>query len=262
MDAGLDLADRVTALARTEYWRAHRIHARSFFDRRKEAAVLDYARRHGRENFLTMAIPLGPLSRFQWTSLYRARAGAAYDDDEVRACEALMPHFTEAFQINQAVSGSARPVAGETAMSGNAIALADPRGHLLHQERRFLDLLSQEWAALDTPRLPRPVVESRAFSSGGRIEGRKIVVTVRRSIGLIILYARSKRRIELLPRQRATAVRLYSSGRTSKEIARRMQLSPATVRNHLAAAYRDLGIGSRTELCDLIASEAHSDPVD
>ena len=49
---------------------------------------------------------------------------------------------------------------------------------------------------------------------------------------------------------------LVAEGKTNKEIAASMYLSPKTVGYHLANAYRKLDIHSRAELTRLVSQEA------
>ena len=55
----------------------------------------------------------------------------------------------------------------------------------------------------------------------------------------------------LSPREREIA-RLYSAGRTSREIGDELHISPTTVRNHVATIYRKLEIGNKTQLINLV----------
>ncbi len=70
----------------------------------------------------------------------------------------------------------------------------------------------------------------------------------------------------LSAREREIA-RLYAAGRSSREIAEELFISPTTVRNHVATIYRKLGIGNKTQLVNLIGigdqagSGALGDPV-
>lgn len=54
----------------------------------------------------------------------------------------------------------------------------------------------------------------------------------------------------LSPREREVAL-LYAKGRTSKQIADELCISPTTVRNHVATIYRKLEIGNKTELTNM-----------
>lgn len=62
----------------------------------------------------------------------------------------------------------------------------------------------------------------------------------------------------LTPRERQV-VRHLAKGRANKEIARLLDASPWTVKNHLRAIFRKLGVRNRTELCAL-ASGGAPDP--
>jgi DNA-binding CsgD family transcriptional regulator len=64
----------------------------------------------------------------------------------------------------------------------------------------------------------------------------------------------------LSSREREIAL-LYARGRTSKEIADELCISPATVRNHVATVYRKLGISNKTELATLARRAGDTDPV-
>ncbi|MFE3148130.1 ATP-binding protein [Streptomyces sp. NPDC059218] len=57
-----------------------------------------------------------------------------------------------------------------------------------------------------------------------------------------------------LSSQEREVVRLAATGATNREIATRLFLSPRTVGHHLYRAFPKLGISSRTELADLLAS--------
>ena len=51
----------------------------------------------------------------------------------------------------------------------------------------------------------------------------------------------------LTPRERAIAER-YADGETYTQIADALHIAPSTVRNHLAAVYRKLGVRSKPRL--------------
>lgn len=60
------------------------------------------------------------------------------------------------------------------------------------------------------------------------------------------LLSLARRQVELTPRQREVLT-LVREGRTNKEIARELWISPGTVRKHLENLYEALGVTNRTE---------------
>ncbi|MCG5213587.1 helix-turn-helix domain-containing protein [Streptosporangium sp. KLBMP 9127] len=57
--------------------------------------------------------------------------------------------------------------------------------------------------------------------------------------------------LDALTSQEAHIARLVATGRTSREVAADLFLSPRTIDNHLRNIYRKLGIGSRRQLREL-----------
>lgn len=58
-------------------------------------------------------------------------------------------------------------------------------------------------------------------------------------------------RLDSLSSREREIATLYASGRTSREIAEALCISPTTVRNHVGAIYRKLEIGNKAELVNL-----------
>ena len=57
----------------------------------------------------------------------------------------------------------------------------------------------------------------------------------------------------LSPRERAVASE-FSNGKSYKEVARSLDISPATVRHHLRVIYEKLGVSDKGELSRLLSS--------
>ncbi len=53
----------------------------------------------------------------------------------------------------------------------------------------------------------------------------------------------------------------YATGQTYRQIAAELNIAPATVRNHLAAIYRKLGIGNKAKLISLMSVKTGSDNI-
>lgn len=60
----------------------------------------------------------------------------------------------------------------------------------------------------------------------------------------------------MLTRREMTVARHYASGQSHKEIARELEVSPATIRNHIASIYRKLDINNKAHLVHRLAEIA------
>lgn len=61
---------------------------------------------------------------------------------------------------------------------------------------------------------------------------------------------------DLLTRQEGAVADAFAQGHSYKEVARSLQLAPATVRHHLRAVYLKLGINDKAALARLISVPA------
>lgn len=206
-----------------------------------------HARRYGIEHILATANvdPLTSLSEL--ISIYRADAGSPFGEAERLFMQALVPHLTETYRINRLYQLTHL----QSASPSLAAATADNQGMLQIADPAFTELLTEEWPDWRGARLPSDLLE-RIAAEGGRYAGSRIILYHSPLHNVTLLRGRRKSRIDnLSDRENEIAIH-FASGRTHKEIARQIGLSPATVRNHLTAAYVKLNVGSKAELIHLL----------
>jgi DNA-binding CsgD family transcriptional regulator len=93
---------------------------------------------------------------------------------------------------------------------------------------------------------------ARPWAQRARAELRASGVTATQSLGETIPLSAQERRV----------ADLAASGKTNKEIAAQLRLSPRTVDSHLAKAFRKLGISRRAALSQALLEQASEpDPV-
>lgn len=190
---------------------------------------------------------------FSVLTLHRRDAACPFTEDERRLKQYLMPHLVDMVQISCAVQisslGSSRP----------AIALADEVGVLRATEPGFGSLLSVEWPDWEGPFLPKPVLA--ALTAGReRYLGTSLAVAFQRVNEFTLVTVAQRTLVEKLsPREYAVASG-FSDGESYKEVARRLQISPATVQHHLRIIYKKLGVSDKGALSKLLSrpSEIHS----
>jgi DNA-binding CsgD family transcriptional regulator len=187
-------------------------------------------------------------------SLYRNRDLPRFTAAERLLKQLVMPHLWAAWTSNwitQLASDEAHSLAGRV-----AVAIVDQKGLLHAAEPRFSALIQQEWPQWQGPELPGALLES--MRTGAPVNGRHGIMRVRPVSGLFVVEARERSPLDrLTPRELAIAQR-FGSGKSYKEIAAALPVSPATVRAHLRAIYSKLEISDKTELASLLSQ--HSEP--
>ncbi len=254
--------DKVTQLTVGSFGSTVHVHMPTVAAESEDAAYRAYVAKWRRRDTLVTSMPEDKAGALQWISLYR-HTGALYSQEQRAACELVMPHFAEALKINRllehsrntALMPAAQPLQPLLAL---ALALADANGRLWFAQSGFLDLLHLEWAEIDDAVLPRPLIDAIAGRRSMLFVGRAIKVQARYGADLVLLEVQRKTLIDALPPQRARVAALYAAGHAYKEIARRLRIAPATVRNQIAAAYRDLGISNKAQLAALASQQANA----
>jgi DNA-binding CsgD family transcriptional regulator len=225
------------------------------------ADVRDYARRHEHQNGLS-TVALAPNSaRGHGFALYRANTDRFFSEVDRTMMELLVPHFHEALKINRQLSLPAHLQSSDPSEMGS-LAIVGYDGVLRHCGSGFLSLMALEWPMWDIPRLPAPLMAALERTGSRGFVGERIQLDREIAGGMLILRARKlsaqERQIslvDLLSPRELRAARLFGEGLSYKEIAREMDVAPATTRNFLQRAYRKLGIQTKTELTMLLMRE-------
>ena len=111
----------------------------------------------------------------------------------------------------------------------------------------FVSTLEREWPDFDGGILPNRVL---LLLQRGQLRflGKTIRLDCRGQNGFLFLRIRNRQLVDSLsPRQRMVALE-YGRGKTHKEIAKLLGMSPATVRHHLGGVYSKLDIHGKGQL--------------
>ena len=90
----------------------------------------------------------------------------------------------------------------------------------------------------------------------GFYRGVAVVVSKLRNIehGMILIGVRPLSRIDRLTSRELAVSREFASGKTYKEIAADLGVSPSTIRNQLQSAYAKLGVTTKIELAKQLSN--------
>ena len=215
----------------------------AWFPAPEQREIRDVMRRFEIENMLATVVS-DPRTKFaHWILLYRADKNAIYSAEEVARLELLAPHVMEALAINRKMHLERLNPPGTDALPRGS-AIADARGVIYHADPGFEAMLRAEWSVW-VPGAALPHMLLRHFLDGHeRFRGRSLVVTQGAEQGLLFLKSRPRCRADVLTPREHTIAQLASKGDTHKEIARMLDRSPATVRNHIQAIYEKLAVSN------------------
>lgn len=211
----------------------------------------DYAHRYEHRNGAVQIVHDAATGCHIGVSLYRAADDAHFSEAERLAAQQLMPHLAEAIQLN-----SATRMAPDSGDGHGRLAIASLNGTLHYCGPAFEALMKLEWPGSPLAQLPRALVDGLAQGASRRHVGRHALFTATVMGERLLIRARKQFRLEhLAPREREVA-RLFGSGHSYKEIARRLDLAPATVRNTVQRVYQKLAIGSKAQLANLLLADS------
>lgn len=229
-------------------------HAKSWFDTPEERELFSVLRRFGQENFFITS-QYEPDTQFvHWITLFRAGREHHCTEQQRQLLAQLAPHAMQALALNRVV----HLMKNQLIPSGRApqgSAIADLRGVLYHADPVFQSMARTEWDSAATRALPAPVL-LHFLHGHTRFLGRTLVVTHRVEHKLLFLQTRFRCLADTLTPREHTVAKLLAQGDTHKEIARLLQRSPATVRNHTQAIYEKLGV---SHVAGLIAELRRAD---
>lgn len=133
-------------------------------------------------------------------------------------------------------------------------AAADGAGLLHDADAEFVRLLGEERPGWSGPHLPAPLKQVLVDGTARRYVGRCMACKLAPMGDLTLVQIRPASPIDpLTPCEREIAVHT-AQGLTHKEIARPLELSPTTVRTHLAASCRRIGVKNKAQMAALVHS--------
>nr|WP_254215586.1 LuxR C-terminal-related transcriptional regulator [Burkholderia multivorans] len=186
-------------------------------------------------------------------SIYRQGLNRPFGDADAQRFEEVMPHLAAALTINRAAQLTReRGDAGAPASR----ALCDNFGVLHHADHGFDDVLRAEWPAWSGTRVPEPLVAHLRRHATQPFVGTALRIGCVPVAGLFQLEARPRSLLDRLSPRELAAIRYYGAGRSHKEVAQQMAISPTTVRHYLRCAYRKLGMHDKSQIAGVLGASA------
>lgn len=214
--------------------------------------LLEHSRRYHVEHILATT-SVDPVSRLsEMISIYRADPDNPFSEEERLTQQNVIPHLVETWHINRMHHMN---LADQPSCASVAFKVVTDRKGVLHLiDPGFTELLLGEWPDWQGPELPKELIRAIGDNSN-KFLGQSFVARLTKLEGFLLLRGRKKNMLDNLSKREREVADHFAAGHTNKEIAQSLDLSPATIRNHLTAIYLKLGIGNKTELASMLREQ-------
>jgi DNA-binding CsgD family transcriptional regulator len=164
------------------------------------------------------------------------------------ACVRLSAREADAVRLTELASSTDSELVSALAAYANAVVAADPGG-MLDTSERFAGMTAW-WAAADAADAAARILERRHLTRRARAAARVAADCAGRCEGYRSSAPGSPVGPTRLTKREGEVARLAVAGKSNREIALALQLSPRTVENHLQRAFVKLGVTDRSALAD------------
>src|SRR5262249_53154885 len=112
------------------------------------------------------------------------------------------------------------------------------------------ELLRDEWPSWNGPSLPPTLKEK--LQPAREYRGRRIALRCFNACGLTLMEVRRNSALDTLSPREKTIAAAFAEGRSYKQVAAQLGLSPATVRHHLRSIYTKTRVSNKSALTGLL----------
>jgi DNA-binding CsgD family transcriptional regulator len=183
-------------------------------------------------------------------SIYRRDAGQPFTAAEIGTMEAIIAHLAAAMRINRTMQLFALGRRGTSIVTR---AICDAYGIIHRADEGFVEWIKADWPDWEGEALPAPLLAHLQTRPSQPLLCERHRIEISPIAGLFVLEMRQRSPVDSLGLRELETIQHFANGASYKEVARRMNIAPATVRHHLRAAYRKLGVHDKAEASKLIA---------
>lgn len=178
---------------------------------------------------------------------YKFAEGAPFDERERRLHQAVVPHLLDLERkIWLRRLGELNTPCDMGAADNQAVC--DGEGVLRLTQSGFVRALLAEWPSWEGPVVPEALLDVLRQGQDTEIAGERAMISIVRHFDLFVLTARKRAAIDALSPREQIVAQKWARGCSYKEIAAEIEISPATVRNHVARIYDKLAVSGRPQL--------------
>lgn len=202
---------------------------------------------------LMCAIHLDPvLNTCTHLSLYRERLLPGFSSRDKELLEALVPNIAAAITMNRV--RHIHLLRAESSSQKFSVAACNRRGIIQYAEGNFGEFVLMEWPEWKGSLIPSALLEVADSEAAPRTYvGKSVVADIEwEDNNLLIVKIRTRALSDSLSPRELAIARMFGEGKTYKEVAKYLGISPATVRHHLRQAYIKLKVQNKGEIAWLL----------
>lgn len=188
-----------------------------------------------------------------WDALgfYRSHTDQQFSHRDKELVQILAPHVLQAIKINMCLAGAVESA------SNFSTAIVRANGQLQYLAPSSAALLRLEWPEWPGYVLPAQMTNALCSSSERSFKGKHIVATADISGELMVLQIKALSPLASLSDREAVVAQFYGTGLSTKEIARRMNIAPNTVRNFVQRVYKKLNVNDKAALAVFLSGNTN-----
>ena len=214
-----------------------------------------WASRFGLAQLMHICAVDGQFGLFGFLSVYRFDPAQPFTAAEAEIIETVIPHLAAAMRINRTVQLFHL---GRDGTGPVTRAICDAYGVIHRADTGFPESIKAEWPDWEGPALPAALCRHLQTTPDAALTGTTCRIGISSVAGLFVLELRPRTLIDRLGARELETIRHFASGASYKEVARQLNISPATVRHHLRSAYKKLGVHDKAQISRLIGGQDES----
>ena len=206
--------------------------------------VVAFSQRHGLHHCMALTAELPHSGLMFFASIYRPPTRPEFSDGETVLFGEFVPHLLQQWHHRLQRLQSDTP-----GRPWDRFALARPSGELLFAGLRISGARAKPAPAGTAPtHLPPVVAQALAGAPCTLLVGKACRLRLEPCGPLVAVSLASRQHKQALAPRGLSVAMLYAQGRSHKDIAATLGLTPATVRTYLRTVYAALGVSNKLEL--------------
>lgn len=220
----------------------------------QDKRMAEYANKTEARHTMVMVVDDPKFGGCSSLSLWRAKSGHHYHENDAKLSNIIAPHFFSAIRINKTIS---------TRTNADLTKHLEPiicslNGFMNFIDNDILSLFKNEWSHWIPPFLPSAILDEIKKNNSMCYIGKIFIAKGHIFQDLLIINIFLKNDNKSLTKSEIRVAWLISEGASYKEIANKLGTSPATVRNQIHSIYLKLNIAKKSSVTTALKNQGYT----